>query len=401
MSSDLVDNILQSEKEKEEKALQSTQVNKEVPVNFDLGHLALYDTNLIDEKKYRNNVNSYLAKLTRDNAQLFMNELWQRETMKVDGYVVAKLPKPILRLPRAKPVPKPKMPTKWEAFAARKGIQKRKKDKLVYDEATNEWRPRYGYRSIKNQSGDDWVVEDKEGKDPEELLNASREAKKERVAKNEYQRLRNIAKTKGVKIANNQDSVAPEEAVLPGEKPSLNSLTKAASLAKVSTASIGKFQEQASNEKPVKGVGGKKRKFEPNEANVGEEKNKNLKLAEEILSAKPKLNVKKAVTNQELTTQTAQAQANSENGGRRKKPVKGKKGRNSSRGHFDKQKHKFTGKKGSSGSGGGGGRGGGGGNRKGGASKGPFKGPSKGQSKGPFKGGKKGGNAKAGKSKGK
>lgn len=371
MADDLVQSILASEKEKEEKAIRSTQVDKEVPLNFDLGHLSVYDPNLIDEKKYRKDVNSYLAQVTRDNAQLFINELWNQETMKVDGYVVAKLPKPILRLPRAKAIPKPKAPTKWEAFAAKKGIQNRKKDKLVYDEASGEWRPRFGYKSAKNQSADDWMVEDKPGADPEELLNASRVAKKERVAKNEYQRLRNIARSTGIKVANNVDSVAPAEAIRPGEKPVVNQLEKAASLAKVSTASIGKFQEQASNEKPVKGVGGKKRKFEPNETNIDGEKNKNLKLAEEILTAQPKLNIKKAVTNQELTTQNAQAQANREAGGRNKKAPKGKKGRNGRPGHFDKHKNKFTGKgRGGSHGGGGGGRSGG---RKG-PSKGPFKG---------------------------
>lgn len=384
MSFDLVQSILNSAKEKEEKALKTTQVSKEVPLTYDLGHLSVYDSNLIDSQRSRRDVNTFLHETSRDNAQLFINELWSQETMKVDGYVIAKLPKPMVKLPRAKPIPKPKPPTKWEAFALKKGIQKRKKDKLVFDEATGEWRPRFGYRSAANQNADDWVVEDKPGVDPEELLNSSRVAKRERAAKNEYQRLRNIARATGTKVANNAASVAPAEAVLPGDKPSKVALEQAASLAKLSTASIGKFQESASNEKPVKGVGGKKRKFEPNEANIGNEKDKNMKLAEEVLSAKPKLNIKRAVANQELSDQRVQADANRENGGRRKKSAGMKKGRNGRPGHFDKKKHKFTGKgapkgapnfKGSTGApfkrkGGGSSGGGGGGRGKGGA---PFK----------------------------
>ena len=40
----------------------------------------------------------------------------------------------ISRLPREKPVPKPRPPTKWEKYAREKGINKRKKDKKVWDD---------------------------------------------------------------------------------------------------------------------------------------------------------------------------------------------------------------------------------------------------------------------------
>lgn len=44
---------------------------------------------------------------------------------------IAQLPPPSTPLPRAKPLPKPREPTKWEAFAQRKGIVKRKRGKEV------------------------------------------------------------------------------------------------------------------------------------------------------------------------------------------------------------------------------------------------------------------------------
>ena len=45
-------------------------------------------------------------------------------------------------LPQA---PKPKPPTRWEEFAAMKGIQNRKRSRMVFDELSQEYKPRYGY----------------------------------------------------------------------------------------------------------------------------------------------------------------------------------------------------------------------------------------------------------------
>jgi regulator of ribosome biosynthesis len=59
---------------------------------------------------------------------------------------VAQLPPPTTALPRAKPLPKPREPTRWEKFATRKGIVKKKRSALVFDEQEQEWRRRYGYK---------------------------------------------------------------------------------------------------------------------------------------------------------------------------------------------------------------------------------------------------------------
>jgi regulator of ribosome biosynthesis len=87
-----------------------------------------------------------------------VNKLWELNTKRVDDTVVAELPKCKYLLPRSKPIPKPKPPTKWELYAKEKGIQKRKKEKLVWDETSKEWKPRYGYRSI-NRNEDKWLIE--------------------------------------------------------------------------------------------------------------------------------------------------------------------------------------------------------------------------------------------------
>lgn len=81
------------------------------------------------------------------------------------------LPPATNRLPRWKPLPKPKAPTKWELFARKKGIGKyggslkggaaledRRKN-MVYDEESGEWVKKWGFKG-KNKSGEsDWLVE--------------------------------------------------------------------------------------------------------------------------------------------------------------------------------------------------------------------------------------------------
>jgi regulator of ribosome biosynthesis len=49
-------------------------------------------------------------------------------------------------LPRANPLPQPKPLTKWEKFAKEKGIKKKKRERMIYDEDHQEYRPRFGYK---------------------------------------------------------------------------------------------------------------------------------------------------------------------------------------------------------------------------------------------------------------
>lgn len=60
------------------------------------------------------------------------------------------LPAAQVVLPREKPAPKEKVKTKWERFREEKGMPPRKKrSRLVFDGATQEWLPRWGKGSIK------------------------------------------------------------------------------------------------------------------------------------------------------------------------------------------------------------------------------------------------------------
>lgn len=66
-------------------------------------------------------------------------------------------------LPRAKPLPRPKEPTKWERFAKAKGISHAVRDKAVWDEERGEWVGRWGKGGKNKEGEEDWAVEVKAG----------------------------------------------------------------------------------------------------------------------------------------------------------------------------------------------------------------------------------------------
>jgi regulator of ribosome biosynthesis len=63
-------------------------------------------------------------------------------------------------LPREKPAPKDKQKTKWEKFREERGLPPRKsRSRLVFDELTNDWVPRWGAGSIKKiQEKHNWLM---------------------------------------------------------------------------------------------------------------------------------------------------------------------------------------------------------------------------------------------------
>lgn len=304
--------LLAKAEEEEAEKLKSITVHKELELEFDIGNMLAFDKNRIDVRDFRQqNKEDFLQALARDNTQLLINEIWKQPTERVEEAIVAKLPKPVTKLPREKPPPKPKPPTKWDQFAKLKGIQKKKKTNLVWDETAKEWRRRWGYKRA-NDETKDWLIEVPETADPNEDQFAKRgKAKKERVAKNEYNRLKNIARAQKVKV--------PGMGLTPKAQQSKDELSKAVSVAKTSTASVGRFQNRLPKEKPSKNTG-KKRKFDPLIGNFSNEKQKQLELLKTMDSKKPKLDITKAVNKQMREEDREEAAA------RRKKGA-GKKGR--------------------------------------------------------------------------
>lgn len=100
---------------------------------------------------------------------------------------------------------------------------------------TQKWIPTYGYKRAKAQEQREWLIEAKEGDNPNHDPFAKvKKGKIERQSKNELQRLRNIARSKNIKLP---------KVGLPTKEHFHNSrqLSEAANVARKSTASLGKF----------------------------------------------------------------------------------------------------------------------------------------------------------------
>ena len=149
-----------------------------------------------------------------EGTQLLMSRLFALQAKPSDAGPLAVLPAgagtgtgvgaAAWRLPRRQPPPEPKPMTRWEKFAAEKGIKKKqKREKLVWDETTQSWRPRYGYQRVGENDGDggrdDAIVELKKGDDIyADPWATRRKERKERVDKNSRQQMRNRDEARGV-----------------------------------------------------------------------------------------------------------------------------------------------------------------------------------------------------------
>lgn len=93
----------------------------------------------------------------------------------------------------SQPLPPPKVQTTWEKFAAKKGIKAKTAEtrkKMVYDEATGEWIPKWGYKGANKAGENDWIVEvnakeERERKEGTERQGDGRRERKEKIKRNE------------------------------------------------------------------------------------------------------------------------------------------------------------------------------------------------------------------------
>lgn len=115
-----------------------------------------------------------------------------------DG-VLLTLPPVSTPLPREKPIPVPKPPTKWERFAAKKGIKPKTKEQrrnLAFDEESGEWKRKWGYQGLNKKGQNDWLVEldmdkEKERKEGASVRGDGRRVRKEKIKRNERKMRKN------------------------------------------------------------------------------------------------------------------------------------------------------------------------------------------------------------------
>ncbi|CAI2353394.1 unnamed protein product [Caenorhabditis sp. 36 PRJEB53466] len=319
----------------------STEVEKAIDPVIDLGNLLF-----IDRDPIQGDPNEGMEERARKSTQLLFNNIWQLEQKRVDDAVTVALPTATYRLPREKRLPEKKEPTKWEKYAAEKGITtKKKKDKKVWDEATKEWKPTYGYRRG-NDDTKDWLIEIPDNaEDPnKDFFAERREKKKERVAKNEMQRMKNLARQMKTTVKSGPSTEKMIGVGVDAKEKTKQQVRFAVDRAKLATASAGKFQEGLKGEK-VNVKTGKKRKFEANEAPVSGEKERALQILQKMKAKKAKIVEEKVA-----------AVAGPAREQREKKEKKGAKGQTRQKSQIHRQqwfKNKVDNKKKSPGGGGG------------------------------------------------
>jgi regulator of ribosome biosynthesis len=158
----------------------SILVEKDIPPDVDAGFLTVTDTNPLDKESYECVPSStsdlglvlrvffytpsherevYLQENARDGVQLLFASIFSLPTVSSPEGPLGQLPPPTTQLPRAKPLPKPKPPTKWERFARAKGIQSQRRDRKVWDEESQAWVPRWGWKGRNKAEETQWLHE--------------------------------------------------------------------------------------------------------------------------------------------------------------------------------------------------------------------------------------------------
>ncbi|KAG6841843.1 hypothetical protein C0991_006250 [Blastosporella zonata] len=232
----------------------SVTVEKETPLDVDPGFLTVTDPNPIDEESYNENLEEHLQSLARDGVQALFASLFSLPTRTSPDGPLAQLPPPTTQLPRSKPLPKPKPQTKWEAFAAAKGIQHKIRDKKEWDEEKQEWVNRWGRNGKNKQIEEQWITEVPLNADADyDPRKVARDERKARVAKNEKKHAQNVSRA--IAASNPRDARK-------------NDIEKTLATTRISTASMGKFDNKLQGEKKIRGV---KRKFDPTEKSVSDE----------------------------------------------------------------------------------------------------------------------------------
>ncbi|KAI3322033.1 ribosomal biogenesis regulatory protein [Xylariaceae sp. AK1471] len=163
-------------------------VERPTPYTFDLGLLLANDANPISTSTPAESssmgvdpLEAQLIATARDGAQGLINQLLTTcPISSTPQGVLLSLPSSSTRLPREKPLPEVKAPTKWEQFAAKRGIKPKSREQnrmrsQKYNEETGQWEKTWGFnkdgridRKEKGMVQQDWLVEVDEKKEREE-----------------------------------------------------------------------------------------------------------------------------------------------------------------------------------------------------------------------------------------
>lgn len=219
-------------------------------LEYDLGNLAAFDTQPVDASTLASGREGTLLAMATSATQLLIRHLFTLPVEQSEAGPLAVLPPPSTSLPREKHVPVDSPPTRWEKFAKEKGITKKKRERMLWDETKKEWKPRYGFGKA-NDASAAWAIPVHGNADPmADPYQVLADDKKKRTIKNKLSMLKNMT-TAGNANAESKEMKAARLAV-----------------ASISTASMGKFDKRLAGaspkEQPKELPGAKKRPL-PNE----------------------------------------------------------------------------------------------------------------------------------------
>ncbi|KAI0273897.1 RRS1-domain-containing protein [Russula aff. rugulosa BPL654] len=272
-----VSDILTSQASKQSLRQKVYHCRQDIPPDVDAGFLTVTDTNPLDKESYDHEREVYLQENARDGVQLLIASLFSLPTVSSPEGPLGQLPTPTTQLPRAKPLPKPKPPTKWEKFARAKGIQSQRRDRKVWDEESQTWVPRWGWKGKNKAEETQWLHEVPANADVDhDPSKEARAARKAHMAKNEQQRLKNLARSQHGQPSTATATTTKAPGALSERK---GEIARTLAMTRSSTASMGKFDRMLEGEKKPRGG---KRKFEPTERSVETEKSANLALIRKL-----------------------------------------------------------------------------------------------------------------------
>ena len=231
----------------------------------------------IDSSMNKSQIEALLSEHSTRNVQMLVSKIFRCPTEDSEAGPLALLPAETFKLPREKRVPEPKAETKWEKFAKEKGIKNKKRDRMIYDEESDEYKPRFGYKRANGGIEDLPIVEVKAGADPfADPWAEDRAAKKQRVVKNAKAHLKNLGvdkslvnEKKGGEKGGKEKEYDPVRVpgipldLAGGAKRGKAGLKSTMQLVQHSTASMGRFDDVRKGEGDRK-IKGKKQSFRDN-----------------------------------------------------------------------------------------------------------------------------------------
>ena len=171
--------------------------NQDDPLlRLDCGHLMIENIHFAsnEQQEHLPLTEVQLKDISREPIQQLVHTLFQLPSRRIDTRVVIELPPTKTLLPREHSIPQMKSLTKWEEFAKTKGILKRKRSRMIWDESSEQWKPRYGYqRTHKNMdNSSSWLEEVANDKDLDfdPFIEKTRK-RTQRLVKNQNQMMKN------------------------------------------------------------------------------------------------------------------------------------------------------------------------------------------------------------------